>query len=131
MEELIGLDLFDSMCTGRLIRLVRLWLYVVTILHRIVVCTLHWARGMFSTLHAHLVLTHGPPRPSPVPAVDNSGMNSRQRHGSTPEVERDIFNYVIEQAHVEVFGGAPLWGRCLQKDKCFEKSGHVPVRCHA
>ena len=53
---------------------------------------------------------------------------SRQRHKSTPDMVYDVFNYVTDKAHAEVFGEPPLWGSGLPKDDRFGEYGHVGSR---
>ena len=50
---------------------------------------------------------------------------SRQRHRDTPEVVKEIFNYVTDQAHAETFGGPALWGRGVPREESFNKHDHV------
>ena len=50
---------------------------------------------------------------------------SRHRHRNTPEVVKDIFNYVTHQAYAETFGGPALWGRGVPREDSFNKHGHV------
>ena len=43
-------------------------------------------------------------------------------------MDYDIFNYVTDKAHAEVFGEPPLWGSGLPEDKRFGEYGHVGTR---
>ena len=108
MEELAGLDMFDS---------IRAALpdpkgEAVAVRGDNVPwdCGEHPALGhrhndASQTLHSHHVPPLPPGTQSPPPQLDSAVLISRHRHRDTPEVVKDIFNYVTEQAHAETFGG--------------------------
>ena len=127
MEELRGIDLFDSVRaappdpTGEAVA-VRgdnlPW-----------ECGEHPALGqrhndMSQTLHTHRVRQCSANSPLHEPAVESAVLISRQRHKSTPDMVYDVFIYVIDKAHAEAFGEPPLWGSGLPKDKRFGEYGH-------
>ena len=65
----------------------------------------HRHNDVSQTLHTH----HVPPLPpgtnSATPQLDSALLISCRRNRDTPEVVKDIFNYVTEQAHAQTFGG--------------------------
>jgi hypothetical protein len=128
MEELAGLDMFDSIRAappdpkGE----------AVAVRGDNVPwdCGEHPALGhrhndMSQTLHSHHVPPLPPGQKSPPPQLDSAVLISRHRHRDTPEVVKDIFNHVTDQAHAEVFGGPALWGRGIPKEDSYNKHGHV------
>ena len=80
---------------------------------------------MSQTLHSHHVPPLPPGQKSPPPQLDSAVLISRHRHRDTPEVVKDIFNHVTDQAHAETFGGPALWGRGIPKEDNYNKHGHV------
>lgn len=62
------------------------------------------------TLHKYYVQLWSPRCKSPPPQLDSAVLICRRRSRPTPDGVRDIFNYVTDRAHAEVFGGPPLWG---------------------
>ena len=134
MEELRGIDLFDSVRaappdpTGEAVA-VRgdnlPW-----------ECGEHPALGqsrndMSQTLHTHRVKRRSADSPLHKPAVERAVLISRQRHKSTPDMVCDVLKYVNYKAHAEAFGEPPLWGNGLPKVKRFGEYGHVGTRlCH-
>ena len=80
---------------------------------------------MSQTLHSHHVPPLPPGTKSPPPQLDNAVLISRHRHRDTPEVVKDIFNHVPDQAHAQTFGGPALWGRGVPREDSFNKHGHV------
>jgi hypothetical protein len=128
MEELAGLDMFDSIRAappdpkGE----------AVAVRGDNVPwdCGEHPALGhrhndMSQTLYSHHVPPLPPGQKSPPPQLDSAVLISRHRHRDTPEVVKDIFNHVTDQAHAEVFGGPALWGRGIPKEDSYNKHGHV------
>ena len=78
----------------------------------------------------HLRRVHMPsevsPPPSPPPVeYPMPELISRQRDKPTPEVTRDIFNYMSERAHSTVFGGEPSLGYTLPRVKRCSHDGHL------
>ena len=67
----------------------------------------HRHNDMSQTLHSHHVHPLPPGTKSPPSQVDSAMLISRRRNRNTPEVSKDIFNYVTDQAHAETFGGLP------------------------
>ena len=131
MEELRGIDLFDSVraappdTTGEAVA-VRgdnlPW-----------ECGEHPALGqrhndMSQTLHTHRVRQRSADSPLHASTVERAVLTSRQRHKSTPDMVYDVLNYVTDKAHAEVFGEPSLWGSGLPKDERFGEYGHVGTR---
>ena len=83
---------------------------------------------MSQTLHTHRVRQRSADSPLHVPVLEGALLISRQRHKSTPDMVYDVFNYVTDKAHAEVFGEPPLWGSGLPKDECFGEYGHLGTR---
>ena len=83
----------------------------------------HRHNDMSQTLHSHHVPPLPPGTKSPPPQLDSAVLISRHRHRDTPEVVKDIFNHVTDQAHAETFGGPALWGRGVLKEDSFNKHG--------
>ena len=131
MEELRGIDLFDSVRaaspdpTGEAVA-VRgdnlPW-----------ECGEHPALGqrhndMSQTLHTHRARQRSSDSPLHALAVESAVLISRLRHMSTPDMVYDVFNYVTDKAHAEAFGKPSLWGSGLPKDQRFGEYGHVGTR---
>ena len=85
----------------------------------------HRHNDMLQTLHSHHVPPLPPVTKSPPPQLDSAVLISRHRHRDTPEVVKDIFHHVTDQAHAETFGGPALWGRGVPQEDSFNKHGHV------
>ena len=130
MEELRGMDLFDSVRaappdpTGEAV--------AVHCDNLRWECGEHPALGqrhndMSQTLHTHRVRQRSADSPLHAPAVE-SAVITRQHHKSTPDMAYDIFNYVTDNAHAEAFGEPPLWGSGLPKDKRCGEYGHMGTR---
>ena len=85
-------------------------------------CGEHLALGqrhnnMSQTLHTHRVRQRSADSPLHAAEVQSAVLISRQRHKSTSNMVYGVFNYVTDKAHAEAFGGPPLWGSGLPKDK--------------
>ena len=85
----------------------------------------HRHNDMSQTLHSHHVPPLPPGKKSPPPQLDSAVLISRHRHRDTPEVVKDTFNHVTDQAHAETIGGPALWGRGIPKEDSYNKHGHV------
>ena len=130
MEELRGIDLFDSVRAAPpdpageavAVRGDNLpW-----------ECGEHPALGqrnndMSQTLHTHRVRQRSVDIPLHEAAVESAVLIS-PRHKSAPDMVYDVFNYVTDKAHAEAFGEPPLWGSGLPKDERFGEYGHVGTR---
>ena len=99
MEELAGLDMFDSISAAP----PDLKGEAVAVRGDNVTwdCGEHPALGyrhndMSQTLHSHHVPPLPPGTKSPPPQLDSAVLISRQRHRDTPEVVKDIFNHVTD-----------------------------------
>ena len=128
MEELAGLDMFDSIRaappypTGEAVALRGdniPW-----------DCGDHPALGqrhndVSQTLHSHHVPPLPPVTKSPPPQLDSAVLITRRRNRDTPEVVKENFNFVTDQAHTEAFGGPVLWGRGLPQEDSFNEHGHM------
>ena len=117
MEELAGLDMFDSIRAARPDPTSE----AVAVRGDNVPYDFgdhpalgHRHNDMSQMLHTH----HVPPLPPgtklPPPRLGSAVLINRRCNRNTPEVVRDVFNYVTDKAHAETFGGPAILGRGVQ-----------------
>ena len=88
----------------------------------------HKHSDVSQTLYSHHVPPLPPGTQSPPPQLDSAVYISRRRNRDTPEVVKDIFNFVADRTHAETFGGPALWGRGLPREDAFNKYAHAATQ---